>query len=375
MKLLTLGNIQLPKELQDVWICSKIEDVETCQRKGFKYIYYKGTSLDLIKWILYKPLSKLYPYIDWKEIWNIKGKCQPKIRWTAGTQSESYRDFNSFDETDIDSDISTDERQISGGVNQESIPAESIEEVDMSKYMSNTDIYVDIKELDRLELLPKWFSDIYDAISSNTTSTKWQMGYNKKRKLCVGNQVPIKQLRNLIIIDVSHSIPYGIAATMLTLIDTMKHKVCADVIITGGTSYFWGYEDELPSPERIRHMVPRSNEDKMFNDILWKLKGKEYNHVISFGDSDRLGWNMNSDYDGQITEDSISPNWLRHYKNNYLVNKKYTFGPSCIKVHNIHHYHTHVPSQTGYAIWAKVLNPLAKEYTNCKWCLGIKDEK
>lgn len=371
MKRLTLGNIPLPQELEDIWVCKTRKEVETCESNGYKYIYYKGSSLRLLQWVLLKPLEKVYPYIKWKEIWHLNGK-QPKIIFC--NEIESFNDGssspNSFDEEDIDSDIAIERRWFTGGTSNET--QENVYEVDLTKYMSDIDIYVDIEELDRLELLPKWFSDIYEAIAVNTTKTKWRNGYNKKRKLCVGYQEPVKELRNLIICDVSHSIPYGIAATMLTLLDTMRHKVHADLIVTGATSYFWSYEEDIPSPGEIRSLVPRSNEDPMFTDILFnKLKGKEYNHVISFGDNDSWGYGYR--YESYKQEDA-SP-YIQYYNNNVIGNNEGSLGLHSIRVHNVHHYHTWSLKETGYALWCKHLNPDCQEYRNNDWCKGIKENE
>ena len=108
----------------------------------------------------------------------------------------------------------------------------------------------------------------------------------------------------------------------------------------------------------------------MFGQILTtKLKGKEYNHVISFGDNDSF-----NDYNRNHYEKGDRPCWWTAYNEDHMLacgHQKIVQGS--IKVHNVHHYHTNALRETGYAKWCKVINPGIKEFRNKNWCKGIKD--
>lgn len=64
----------------------------------------------------------------------------------------------------------------------------------------------------------------------------------------------------------------------------------ADLIITGGCSKFWKYGEELPSPQKLRDMIPLGNETIQFMHILEKqVFGHTYDNVVAFGDFDQPG--------------------------------------------------------------------------------------
>lgn len=210
---------------------------------------------------------------------------------------------------------------------------------------------IDLNALMELKMLPKFFGEIEDVVRTNVTNSYyWEDGYNKKTGLCTGQLLPAGEKKNLIILDISASIPDGLSAGLLTMLKTMTEVAHADAIITGGTSYFYT-NTELRSLDihEVREKIPKSNEFRMFNYIL-EHRNMNYENVIAFGDSDSP---CMGSYDRIISQNSFNA------KNffNYFVGEKdqywepYTclagYGRWCVgKDTEIHHNYS----------WAKYFN-------------------
>jgi hypothetical protein len=168
---------------------------------------------------------------------------------------------------------------------------------------------------------------------------RWTEGYNKKLGYPLGRFNCKAELPNLLIIDISASIPDGIAATMLTLADTLRSQCNAELIITSKRSGYYPEGAELPKPQTLRDYYGRGNEASEFYGILKRyIAGREFGHVISFGDYD-------------------SPGWFCSLPN--LINTK---------VHAVHHYHTEEKIETGYAKWVKYCCPDVEQHFDNSWC-------
>lgn len=194
-----------------------------------------------------------------------------------------------------------------------------------------------------------------DCIKTNVvTGTLWSEGWNKKKGAALGNFDRTGELRNLIIVDISGSIPIGISSTMLTLIDTLRSQVHADLIITGSKSRFYPYEGELPSPQEIRNTIDRGNEAKEFYAILRDhIAGHHYGHVISFGDND-------------------CPAHHVYYLDSKMQEEPFMAGTI---VEHVHHYHVHSHCHdTGYALWTNNLASKPLKSHDNSWCSVIKSD-
>jgi hypothetical protein len=198
--------------------------------------------------------------------------------------------------------------------------------------------------------MPAFIGDILDCIKLNIGSgVYWREGYNKKRGLPIGRFDAARQKPNLIILDVSASIPRGIAATMITLIDTLRTQLQADLIITAHKSKYYSMTDRLPTPQQIRQQFRPNNESTEFLNILeTRIKGCHYGHVISFGDND--------------------------YPRYYMMDDT-LIGTTVDKVH---HYHTGLwgsaAGGTGYARWCDMLEKKPEVEINTDWCKVIEKE-
>lgn len=365
MRLLKTGGIPLP----EIYICENSVDAMKLKGTGIPYIITRLDDLDIVKLILRKTLERKFPHIDWNQILGIKTRRRVNVIVSGSTSGNLDEADDQVDiETSFDQDASTPEvnnpescshevseiarsdRNFGGvrgftGINEEKIPVD--------EYCADEASSVNIEQLQELGLLPKFMDDIATAIRMNLEgSMRWMDSWNKRLGACVGNMVYTESLPNLIILDVSWSIPEGISATMLELIETLRDRAEADLIITGGTSKYWSRDDELPSPARIRGMIPRSNESTCFAAILReKITGRKFGNVISFGD-----------YDNPYRYGTLQGNSLQ-------INEDFTktFGLQGTEVKRCLHYHTISKDRTGYAKWCKAISPGCEEVFDNTW--------
>ena len=365
MRLLKTGGIPLP----EIYICESSLDAMKLRGTGIPYIISKLDDLDIVKLILRTTLERKFPHIDWKEVLGIKTRRRLNVIVSGSTEEcPNYMDDQAIDDTDDQDDsllevnnpdscdhemseIASSDRNFGGvhgytGINEERIPVD--------EYCADEAASVNIEQLQELGLLPKFMDDIATAIRMNLEgSMRWMDSWNKRLGACVGNMVYTESLPNLIILDVSWSIPEGISATMLELIETLRDRAEADLIVTGGTSKYWSRDEELPSPSAIRGMIPRSNESTHFAQILREeISGRKFGNVISFGDYDNpYGYGMLQGNDFTITDDFTR-----------------TFGLQGTEVKRCLHYHTIDKTWTGYAKWCKAISPTCEEVFDNTWC-------
>lgn len=367
---ITLPGIELPR----LYMAENKNDAEIAREKGIPYIVWRQGKDSLLKTLLLPTLKKMFPHIKWNNmigipktrsvIVNVKGNTISPIDediipddvedWHASGDIDST--YNEDDIVDKTVDIAENKREIySDGRSND-----PVEELDVYAYLGDLSSQVNLEVLQELKLMPSFIGDIMDCIKKNVIAgTLWSDGYNKKKGACVGNYDRAGQLKNLIIVDISHSIPIGIAATMLCLIDTLRTQVCADLIITGGKSRFYPYGSDLPTAQGIRNTIPRSQECVEFYAILKKhIRGNHYGHVISFGDDDcpaRIArWKF-------TTEEA----------DNFLKDNEFLEGTVVEEVHN---YHTFKRGRTGYVEWCFHLAKTPKESFDNTWCHFISKE-
>lgn len=229
--------------------------------------FIRGESIDqpLIFRLLIPILMKKHGYFDWLEIYHaLTGTTYVPERFWVIPESDDGSTGHTYYESDF-SEIDT--------------PFEELAASDKT--------YVDIDMLADLKMLPVFMDDIREAISVNVTNNyAWTDGYNKKLGICVGSLTEQPQARNLVILDISGSIPDGVSTGMLTLIRTISDITNADLIITGGTSKFYTNEEAKQLDiRRVRRECSYANEGKMFNEIL-RTRDMNYRNIICFGDSD-----------------------------------------------------------------------------------------
>jgi hypothetical protein len=181
----------------------------------------------------------------------------------------------------------------------------------LSSYIKDSSAYVDVTKLKELNVFPVWLDTIENAINTNIHNFAVFNNnmYNKKLEGMYGGLELVSPNRNLIIIDISGSIPKAVSSTCLALAKNLADSFYADLLITGSKSTLYKYE-EIHSLD----VEGIYQENGMDNDQVWfkKLVTSEeriYKTAIVFGDNHtpcdkwRNSYNTDSTYisreDGQ----------------------------------------------------------------------------
>lgn len=154
-----------------------------------------------------------------------------------------------------------------------------------------TDQYlVDFDRLSELKILPVWLEDLKASIETNIIDEVMfdPTGFNKQLGMNIGAAGLKHNLKNLLILDISSSMPKAVVLTITNLAKLMSKKFYADVILTGRRSYLIDYE-EVPNTDIVGAVSSYGggNEGDMYKEIV--KQSKEYGTVISFGDNDCPG--------------------------------------------------------------------------------------
>lgn len=364
LRKVSTDGIQFPQ----LWLAENSADAEKARLNGIPYIKWKGTVEDFVKVLLRPTLEKMFPGINWTKVLGRRKKIRSNVIIAEGRiaceevePDESHDDSRmlaeqlSYDGDDHDYSnaipdngdeytrdvvIADSARDMTGGWSHEYHE----DRLSVYDYIGDLSSSVNIEVLQKLRLLPKFVGDIADCIKRNLSDHyHWTEGYNKKLGVTLGNFNGKGELPNLIIIDVSASIPDGIAATMLTLADTLREQCNAELIITSARSGWYPIGAELPTPQTLRNYYGRSNEAVEFCQILnERIAGREFGHVISFGDNDNPSY------------------WT--WRNDVKIKLAGT------TVHAVHHFHTFYRQSTGYARWADELCDPENIEFDTSWC-------
>jgi len=163
------------------------------------------------------------------------------------------------------------------------------------KFVRDSSAYVDIRKIKDLNIFPLWLDKIEEAIYTNIHNFAVYNPnmYNKKLEGMYGSLDLVVPDRNLIIIDISGSIPKAVSTTCLALSKNLAENFYADLLITGSKSTLYAYENlhEL-------NIVTIYDKNQMDNDQVWFKKlvsgeVKNYKTAIVFGDNHtwRQTWN------------------------------------------------------------------------------------
>lgn len=189
----------------------------------------------------------------------------------------------------------------------------------IAEFIEDISYQVDIEVLKNLKVIPTWFSEkIEDAIKSNIlNSITWNPGFYNKKLGDVSGAISLsKQDKNLIIIDISASIPKSIAKACLLLSKTMATQFYADLLITGARSGLFDYSEvDGLDVDQIYTDYGQNNECKDFRTIV--SESRTYDNVIIFGDN-------HTPLDSWGGEKSISKKQAFEICK-YKVNKIYSF--------------------------------------------------
>jgi len=247
-------------ELPPIFLVENEEDFKALP-KGLPYIIGTQAELNFITiflefQVLYKSCMKTGIPINWLD-------CLKKLGYNK------VRDY------EISSGGTFEESSNGGGSKIE------IDEFVEDRY------FVDFERLSALKILPKWLDDLRSSIETNIIDEVQfdPTAFNKQLGLSIGYGSLKHNMKNLLILDVSGSIPRAVNLTITNLAKLMSKKFYADIIITGGKTVMIEYEKVQESNIiEIAADCGFNNEGEMYKEIV--EKEREYNTVISFGDDD-----------------------------------------------------------------------------------------
>lgn len=348
-------NLPLPR----LYIAETTEDAKLAREKGIPYIKWDRGMEDLVKFILRPFIEQMFPHIRWNKVLGPRPRFRTNVIMVDGGDGidEDGESMVPVIQRDEDGElIEGADIAVAPRMFRNKNSKVDITSVPLSEYVGDLSASVNIEVLQSLQLMPAFIGDIMDCIKLNIGSgIHWMEGYNKKRGLYVGNYNAEPELPNLIIIDVSYSIPRGISSTMLMLVDTLRTQVSADVIITGRYSVYYPMGCQLPDPDKIRQIVPLGQESDEFRKILeTRIKGRKFGHVFSFGDYDQP-------YYGSMDS-------RENYGYRAQTSCHDNVGLVGTEVMHVHHYHTKYKDKTGYAKWCHFLANQPEVSYDTTWC-------
>lgn len=154
-------------------------------------------------------------------------------------------------------------------------------------FVKDSAVYVDVTKMKELNVFPTWLDVIEKAIETNIHNFAVFNNnmYNKKLEGMYGGLELTNPNKNLIIIDISGSIPRGVSSTCLTLAKNLVETFYADLIITGSISTLYNYEEiHLLDIETV-YENGQNNDQAYFKKIV-SADDRHYKTAIVFGDND-----------------------------------------------------------------------------------------
>lgn len=347
------------------------DEVSKIRRTGLPYVVKptpKFSDEKILKSLLFGVLQKMFPYVIFDRTFgnNVElvapvhsGLVLPETMRTGGScgnaedseywieEEQELVDRDGYRYTVDDSMHDPDDPQEYGTVSVEKLWADGAFQVDVSQLMD-------------AGLLPKFLMDIGEAIRHNLKSYTWLDCWNRKLGLDIGEFNMTDERPNLIVLDISGSIPRGVAYTMVGLIDTLRQQANADLIVNSGSSQWWPKEEPIDLHE-INAIIGGCNEARQFYQILDEhVLGKKWGNVIGFGDEDAP---MNKVINSQISE---------RYGKGRAIQLPEEWKWDQTEIGNVLGYHTRKRDMPGYLLWTRDCKTEQEQIMGCSWVRQVK---
>lgn len=206
------------------------------------------------------------------------------------------------------------------------------------EFIKDSAVYVDIKKIKDLNVFPVWVDKIEEAISTNIHNFALYNPnmYNKKLEGTYGSIDMVAPDRNLIIIDISGSIPKAVSTTCLALSKNLAETFYTDLLITGSKSTLYAYENLNELDVTTIYEENGMDNDQNYFKRLVTGQEKRYRTAIVFGDNHHPGYA-----------------WRNQFNDNTHVISDSDGKKMCKwNVEKVISFHTHSNTQiAGYARW------------------------
>ena len=233
--------------------------------------------------------SRFRRMLEYEVIWNRAVKSGfpfdfKKLLYDAGFRNVKFHSFcdniyvdhKNTGDYDIDS-IDKPEKQIYEGKNTSLF----------EEFVEDCSAYVDMKVLKELKVFPTWLTEVEEAIETNVHNFALYNPYMYNKKLdgmygAIDMQSPNK---NLIVIDISASIPRAVGTTCLMLSKHLVESFYADLMVTGTKTFLFPYEEIKDLDVKgMYNEFGCGNESKMYRALVTG-DPKKYTTAIVFGDN------------------------------------------------------------------------------------------
>lgn len=166
------------------------------------------------------------------------------------------------------------------------------------KFVNDSAAVVDIQKLKELKVFPIWLDKIEQAVETNIHNFAVFNNnmYNKKLEGMYGSLDLVSPNRNLIIIDISGSIPKAVSSTCLTLSKNLAESFYADLLITGSKSTLYAYENLHELNIKTIYDENGTDNDQVYFKKLVSSEEKHYKTAIVFGDNHSPSDRWNNQY-------------------------------------------------------------------------------
>lgn len=335
IKLLSSKKVKIPK----IFFITSRDEIKQIPR-GVPFIYADKEAEDYIVRIF-----------EYEVLFQAAVKTGLPFKFKEILLSNGYLDLEDFryshpiycDFTSGDSPLSHDHEELTKL--DGSIP-------EIKDYIKDSSVHVDIQQLKNLHIFPTWLEDTEKGLSANINFIFNPVSYNKKYDGFYGAYETANPKKNLIITDLSGSVPKGCSSIFLAMSKYLSTTFYADLLVTGSKSTLYDYSEiESLNIDTIYSDNGTDNDQTYFLKLI--STEKQYNTCIVMGDNHSPCDNWENKYNKKtkcITRDELQAtcrwkveNLICFHTSDNLVIPGYG---ECFKTENV----THIKN------WVRYLN-------------------
>lgn len=227
--------------------------------------------------------------LEYEVLWQSAMKTKYPFNFKKLLKENGFIDIQDFEYShplylEFTTDKFISEFEINGEL---SLPLIESQTCKLKDYVRDSSCIVDIEKLKSLNVFPVWLNQIEDAVKVNihNYATFNSNMYNKKLDGFYGALEMTSPNRNLIIIDISGSIPKQVSSTCLTLAKNLVETFYADLMITGSITTLYPYEEIHLFDISTAYEVNGMGNESLHYRKLVTSDVRNYETVIAFGDN------------------------------------------------------------------------------------------